>query len=42
VPAVALCGGVAVYLLAHLARRWRGLRTFGRHRFIAARVPDLP
>jgi low temperature requirement protein LtrA len=38
IPAVALCGGVAVYLLAHVARRWRGLHTFGRHRFIAALV----
>jgi low temperature requirement protein LtrA len=38
IPAVALCGGVAVYLFAHVARRWRGLRTFGRHRFMAALV----
>jgi low temperature requirement protein LtrA len=38
VPAVALCGGVALYLLTHVARRWRGLRTFGRHRFMAALV----
>jgi low temperature requirement protein LtrA len=38
VPAIALCGGVALYLLTHVARRWRGLHTFGRHRFIAALI----
>jgi hypothetical protein len=38
IPAVALCGGVALYLLGHVARRWRGLHTFGRHRFIAALI----
>jgi low temperature requirement protein LtrA len=38
VPAIALCGGVALYLFTHVARRWRGLRTFGRNRFIAALV----
>jgi low temperature requirement protein LtrA len=38
VPAVALCGGVALFFLAHVARRARAMHTFGRHRFIAALV----
>jgi low temperature requirement protein LtrA len=35
VPAVALCGGVALYLLAHIAFRYRNVGTFNPHRFIA-------
>ncbi len=38
VPAVALCGGVALYLLAHVAFRLRNVRTFNRHRLVAAIV----
>jgi low temperature requirement protein LtrA len=36
VPAVALCAGVALYLLAHDAIRLRNVRTVNRPRFIAA------
>jgi low temperature requirement protein LtrA len=36
IPAVALCGGVGLYLLAQVARRARAMRTFGVHRFVAA------
>jgi len=36
--AVALCGGVALYLIAHIAFRWRNVRTFNRHRSVAAVV----
>jgi low temperature requirement protein LtrA len=36
VPAVALCGGVGLYLLAHVARRARAMHTFGKYRFGAA------
>ena len=36
IPAVALCGGVGIYLLAHVARRARAMHTFGTHRFVAA------
>ena len=36
IPAVALCGGVGLFLLAHVARRLRAMHTFGTHRFIAA------
>ena len=36
VPAVALCGGVGLYLLTHVARRARAMHTFGTHRFIAS------
>jgi low temperature requirement protein LtrA len=36
VPAVALCGGVGLFYLAHVARRARAMRTFGRQRFVAA------
>jgi low temperature requirement protein LtrA len=32
VPAVALLGGVAAYLLAHVAFRWRNVHTLNRHR----------
>jgi low temperature requirement protein LtrA len=35
VPAVALCGGVALYLLAHIAFRYRNVRSFNRHRALA-------
>ena len=38
VPAVALCGGVALYLLAHVAFRLRNVHTFNRHRLVAAIV----
>ena len=36
VPAVALCGGVALYLLAHIAFRYRNVGTFNSHRALAA------
>jgi low temperature requirement protein LtrA len=36
VPAVALCGGVGLFFLAHVARRARAMHTFGTHRFVAA------
>ena len=36
VPAAALCGGVALYLAAHVAFRWRNVRSVNRHRLIAA------
>jgi low temperature requirement protein LtrA len=36
IPAVALCGGVGLFLLAQVARRARAMHTFGTHRFIAA------
>jgi hypothetical protein len=36
VPAVALLGGVAVYLLAHVAFRWRNVHTLSRQRLVAA------
>jgi low temperature requirement protein LtrA len=36
IPAVALCGGVGLYLLAQVARRARAMHTFGKHRFVAA------
>ena len=35
VPAVALCGGVALYLLAHIAFRYRNVGTLNRHRLLA-------
>jgi low temperature requirement protein LtrA len=38
VPAVALCGGAALYLLAHNAVRLRNLRTLNRRRLLAALV----
>ena len=38
VPAIALVGGVAVYLLAHVGFRWRLVHTFSRQRFVAAAV----
>ncbi len=36
VPAVALLGGAAIYLLAHVAFRWRNVHSLGRHRLICA------
>ncbi len=36
VPAVALCGGVALYLLSHIAFRWRNVRSLNRQRLVAA------
>ena len=36
VPAVALCGGVAVYLLGHVAIRWRSMHSINRQRVLAA------
>jgi low temperature requirement protein LtrA len=35
IPAVALCGGVALYLLAHIAFRLRNVGTFNRQRALA-------
>jgi hypothetical protein len=37
VPAVALLGGAAVYLLSHVAFRWRNVHRFSTQRLIAAR-----
>jgi low temperature requirement protein LtrA len=36
VPTVALLGGTAVYLLAHVAFRWRNIRTLNRQRLACA------
>jgi low temperature requirement protein LtrA len=36
VPAVALCGGVAIYLIAHVAFRWRNVHTINKQRTLAA------
>jgi low temperature requirement protein LtrA len=38
VPAVALCGGVALYLAGHIAFRLRNVGTFNPHRTVAALV----
>jgi low temperature requirement protein LtrA len=38
VPAVAMLGGTAVYLLAHVAFRWRNLHTLNRQRLASALV----
>jgi low temperature requirement protein LtrA len=38
VPAVALLGGAALYLLAHVAFRWRNLHTVNRQRMLCAAV----
>jgi low temperature requirement protein LtrA len=38
VPGFALLGGVAVYLLGHVAVRWRGVHTLNRQRFVLALV----
>ena len=37
-PAVAMLGGTAIYLLAHVAFRWRNVRRFSRQRLLAALV----
>lgn len=36
VPAAALCGGVALYLLGHVLFRWRNVHTLSRQRLLAA------
>ena len=36
IPAVALCGGVAMYLVAHVLFRLRNVHTFNRHRSIVS------
>jgi low temperature requirement protein LtrA len=36
VPAAAMLGGAALYLLAHVAFRWRNLRTLNRQRLLSA------
>jgi Kef-type K+ transport system membrane component KefB len=36
VPAVALYGGASVYLLAHVAFRWRNIHTLNRQRLVVA------
>ena len=36
VPAAALLGGTALYLLAHVAFRWRNIHTFNVHRSVTA------
>jgi low temperature requirement protein LtrA len=36
VPAAALLGGTSVYLLGHVAFRWRNMHTLNRHRLICA------
>jgi low temperature requirement protein LtrA len=38
VPAVALCGGVALYLLGHIAFRLRNVQSLNRQRLVAAIV----
>ena len=38
VPAFALLGGVAIYLLGHVLVRWRGVHTLNRQRFVLALV----
>jgi low temperature requirement protein LtrA len=38
IPATALLGGAALYLLAHVAFRWRNVRRFSEQRVIAAVV----
>ena len=38
VPLLAMCVGVAVYLLAHVAFRWRNVHTWNTHRTVAAVV----
>jgi low temperature requirement protein LtrA len=38
VPAIALCGGVALYMLGHIAFRYRNVKTLNRHRLVAAVV----
>jgi uncharacterized membrane protein len=38
VPAVALFGGASIYLLAHVAFRWRNIHTLNRQRLVVAVV----
>ena len=38
IPAAALLGGVALYLLAHVAFRWRVMHTLNRQRLVVAAV----
>lgn len=38
IPAVALLGGVALYLLGHVAFRWRLVHTMSRHRLLCSVV----
>jgi low temperature requirement protein LtrA len=38
VPAFAMLGGVAIYLLAHVAHRLRNVRTVNNHRLVCAVV----
>ena len=37
-PAVALAGGLAIYLLAHVAFRYRNVRSLNRQRLVTAAV----
>ena len=41
VPATALLGGTALYLLAHVAFRWRNIHTLNRQRLVLAVVLPL-
>jgi low temperature requirement protein LtrA len=41
VPAVAMLGGAAIYLLAHVAFRWRNIHTLNRQRLVMAVVLPL-
>jgi low temperature requirement protein LtrA len=41
VPAAALLGGTAIYLLAHVAFRWRNIHTLNRQRLVMAAVLPL-
>ena len=41
VPATALLGGTALYLLAHVAFRWRNIHTLNRQRLVMAIVLPL-
>ena len=36
VPAVAMLGGATLYLVAHVAFRWRNIHTLNRHRLTVA------
>jgi low temperature requirement protein LtrA len=38
IPAIALCGGVALYLVGHIAFRLRNVGTLNRHRTVATLV----
>jgi low temperature requirement protein LtrA len=41
VPAAALLGGIGIYLLAHVAFRWRNIHTLNRQRLVMAAVLPL-